>query len=95
MKLDAGDANKLFKLMDKDNSGELDIDEFVSGCYQLQGESKSVDVKLMQLEVEKIQDDVGTLVSLVKDVRRTLEQTKVKGTRNTVGQTIGSARWEV
>jgi hypothetical protein len=79
MKLDASDADKLFKLMDTNDSGDLDWSQFVAGCLSLQGESKTIDMKIMQLEVDKMREDVGRLMSLVMDVRSTLEQTKCPG----------------
>lgn len=51
LKLDVSDASVLFELMDYDQSGEVSINEFILGCYKLQGESRSLDVKIMQAEV--------------------------------------------
>jgi len=36
-------AMQLFVLLDKDNSGEIDFDEFVVGCERLQGSAKAID----------------------------------------------------
>jgi hypothetical protein len=51
LKLDVSDARMLFQLMDHDRSDSVSITEFLSGCYKLQGESRSLDTKLMQCEV--------------------------------------------
>jgi len=52
LKLDVGDAKKLFSLLDTDNSGEIDVDEFLTGCQRLQGESRALDMALMQLQIK-------------------------------------------
>ena len=38
-KLDVSDARTLFTLLDVDGSNEVSIDEFIGGCFRLQGES--------------------------------------------------------
>jgi hypothetical protein len=52
MKLTISDARQMFDLIDSDESGEVSIDEFLSGCYRLQGESRALDVKVMQCEIK-------------------------------------------
>jgi len=61
MKLDVNDAGLLFQLIDTDNSGEVDLEKFLVGCYKLQGQARSLDTKMMQLEVRKIQDLVSSM----------------------------------
>jgi len=56
LKLDVSDAKVLFHLIDNDNSEEIGIDEFLEGCYKLQGESRSLDMKIMQSEVHFLQE---------------------------------------
>merc|ERR1711879_1116760 len=36
-------AEQLFKLIDRDDSGEINLVEFVEGCERLQGSSKAID----------------------------------------------------
>lgn len=59
MKLDITDAEKVFHMLDVDEADEdadpgVDIMEFLDGCYRLQGESRALDMKIMQFEMEKI-----------------------------------------
>merc|ERR1719356_999733 len=54
LKLDVSDARKLFTLLDYDRSGEIDIDEFLRGCLKLKGESRALDMAIMQYEVRWI-----------------------------------------
>ncbi|CAE8665973.1 unnamed protein product [Polarella glacialis] len=61
IKLDVSDAKTLFCLLDHDQSGDVSIDEFVSGCYKLQGEARSLDTKLMQYEVKFLTEAIVAL----------------------------------
>merc|ERR1719487_2084336 len=58
MKLDVSDARTLFSLLDHDNSCEVEIKEFLAGCYKLQGESRSLDMKIMQMEVRYLAEEI-------------------------------------
>jgi len=50
----ASEAEGLFDLLDDDNSGQVDILEFVSGCVRINGEAKSVDLITLLYENKKI-----------------------------------------
>merc|ERR1712032_215810 len=56
LKLDVSDARTLFHLVDSDHSLEIQIEEFLEGCYKLQGESRALDMKIMQHEVHFLQE---------------------------------------
>jgi len=56
MKLDVSDARALFRLMDYDQSGEVSIDEFLDACLRLQGESRRIDMKMMQSELKYLSE---------------------------------------
>mmetsp|Transcript_102381 Transcript_102381/g.267212 ORF Transcript_102381/g.267212 Transcript_102381/m.267212 type:complete len:103 (+) Transcript_102381:1-309(+) len=45
---------KLFQLMDKDGSGDIDKKEFTQGCARLRGEAKELDVAILQLQMKQI-----------------------------------------
>mmetsp|Transcript_54480 Transcript_54480/g.122913 ORF Transcript_54480/g.122913 Transcript_54480/m.122913 type:complete len:248 (-) Transcript_54480:132-875(-) len=70
LKLDVSDARRLFFLLDYDNSNEVDIDEFLTGCYSLQGESRALDMKLMQHEVAFLRDNFAEIAETVEKVLR-------------------------
>lgn len=70
MKLDVSDAKTLFKLLD--TSGDcgdnvVNIEEFVEGCWKLQGEATSLDAKITQIEVEKM---TKLVVDLSTDMKK-------------------------
>jgi hypothetical protein len=52
LKLDVSDATSLFKLLDVDHSGSVEIMEFISGCHRLKGESRTLDMHLMRYELQ-------------------------------------------
>merc|ERR1712217_899791 len=44
----------LFRLLDADDSGEVDIDEFCEGCLRLKGEAKSFDIHCLMYENQRM-----------------------------------------
>eukprot|EP00931_Biecheleriopsis_adriatica_P050710 TRINITY_DN29388_c0_g1_i1.p1 TRINITY_DN29388_c0_g1~~TRINITY_DN29388_c0_g1_i1.p1 ORF type:complete len:730 (+),score=113.83 TRINITY_DN29388_c0_g1_i1:47-2191(+) len=54
LKLDVSDAEHLFNLLDHDVSGQVSYREFVEGCWKLQGEARSLDLKIMALELSHV-----------------------------------------
>eukprot|EP00440_Ansanella_granifera_P015946 gb/GFBE01017323.1/.p1 GENE.gb/GFBE01017323.1/~~gb/GFBE01017323.1/.p1 ORF type:complete len:689 (+),score=132.37 gb/GFBE01017323.1/:1-2067(+) len=62
LKLDVSEACQLFQLLDWDNSGEISYIEFVEGCWKMQGEARSLDMKIMQFEI-------AALSNKIEDVR--------------------------
>merc|ERR1712151_1403283 len=66
LEIDAGEAHNLFELLDADMSGDVSIEEFVSGCIRLKGEATAVDVVTLIHENKR-------LVQLVRDVERKVD----------------------
>lgn len=69
------DASTLFKLFDTNDSGELDIDEFVTGCLRMKGEAKSIEIAELRKETNKIArrlnrfiNHTHPLLNVIKDV---------------------------
>jgi len=52
--LDVGEVRTLFTLLDVDRTGEVDLEEFVSGCLRLKGGAKSLDMAILKYQVEFI-----------------------------------------
>jgi hypothetical protein len=61
------EAESLFRLLDTDNSGCIDIEEFVRGCLRLRGPARSVDlsafVHAFHLHDERMQEFQSLTVS--------------------------------
>jgi len=54
LNLDITDTKTLFRLMDTNNSAKINIMEFLSGCYELQGEARSLDAKIMRMQLQRL-----------------------------------------
>merc|ERR1719440_1645900 len=48
--LDPSEARSLFKLMDADQSGTVEAEEFVMGCLRLRGTAKAIDLATLMYE---------------------------------------------
>jgi len=59
--IDVAQAELLFHLLDKDNSGMLSLDEFMAGCFRLRGSAKSLDVNLLLHETRQVSKCVKQL----------------------------------
>jgi len=94
LKLDVSDARTLFTLLDYDMSGEIHIDEFLDGCYKLQGESKNLDMKIMQYEIKTLLGRIYCLEDRIKDLKTTLctgKSPNISDTENMMKTTFHSA----
>lgn len=67
------DVWSLFLLIDSDSNGVLDLEEFVTGCMQLRGPAKSLQVAKMSYEnkvtrqaIKHLHEDVMQLTRMVK-----------------------------
>lgn len=54
LELDASAARGLFKLLDQDGTGHIDIDEFMMGCMRLKGQAKSIDIATLMYENKRL-----------------------------------------
>merc|ERR1711972_1033221 len=62
------DARSLFRLLDRDSSGEVSIDEFCEGCLRLKGEAKSFDIHCMIYNNEKSQHRLDMIMKQLSDL---------------------------
>jgi len=72
MKLDVSDARTLFQLLDYDHSDEVGINEFLDGCYKLQGESRALDMKILQFEVQYCQVSLKEIVENIATITKSI-----------------------
>jgi len=61
--LEATQVEGLFKLLDANREGYVDIDDFVMGCLRLKGCAKTVDIATVMFEQKKMQ---STIVGLLR-----------------------------
>lgn len=50
LELDVSQAHVVFKLLDRDGSNEVSVDEFIAGCLRLKGEAKALEVNMLLWE---------------------------------------------
>lgn len=50
LEINAENARMLFRLLDKDGSKKVDIEEFCEGCMRLQGDAKSFDIHMIMFQ---------------------------------------------
>jgi hypothetical protein len=62
LRLTINDVGSMFKLLDSDASGTVDLSEFVEGCYRLHGESRTLDLVLLQDQVVRLSKSVNILL---------------------------------
>jgi len=48
------EAKGLFSLLDLDNSGTIDAEEFLAGCIRLRGPAKALELALLVQQVERL-----------------------------------------
>merc|ERR1712129_148157 len=64
--VDVNEVERLFNLLDEDGSGNIDNDEFMFGCLRLKGEAKSLDLAILQREVDSLKQEVIAYHALAK-----------------------------
>jgi len=80
--IDISKTEEVFKLLDIDGSGELDMEEFINGCTNVQGVATHVDVECLahfikSLNIRTIKEMSAVKEDLLKEVARldrTLDQ---------------------
>merc|ERR1711920_1172925 len=54
--LDTSDTERLFRLLDDDGSGDVDVNEFLEGCLRLKGEARSIDVYAIMRDLKLVEN---------------------------------------
>merc|ERR1712241_632393 len=71
LQIDAGRAEGLFRLLDKDGNGDISIEEFIMSCLRLKGHARSLDMASMLFEHKRLYRMMkGLFAGLDNDVRR-------------------------
>merc|ERR1712032_262363 len=52
--VDPCEAKGVFKLLDLDDSGSIDAEEFISGCVRLRGPAKALELAVLQHELQRM-----------------------------------------
>jgi len=67
MGLDVSQVRTLFTLLDVDRTGEVDLEEFVSGCLRLRGGAKSLDMAILKFQVDWILHNFRSMDTYVRE----------------------------
>merc|ERR1711920_778368 len=67
MGLDSDDVWDLFKLLDVDHSGEIDLDEFVGGFMRLRGPAKSIDIARVSYDNKQMRKRLATFMNYMEE----------------------------
>jgi hypothetical protein len=89
--LDTSDAAGLFSLLDKDEKGEIRIEDFALGCMRLRGQAKSSEVARLMRESRKTSKKLMKEIRYLKD-QIELMQVEYPGAENPVAPHCSSAR---
>jgi hypothetical protein len=73
--LDIRKAHTLFKLLDRNDSGGVGIEEFLDGCLRLRGQAKSLDINLVIYQLENLTKGLSWMTHTPKGTSRSLSGT--------------------
>lgn len=73
MGISTQDVSTLFMIIDADRSGMIDLDEFVSGCMQLHGPAKSLQMAQMSHENRVTRQVIKHLANSVSAIKKQLQ----------------------
>ncbi|CAK9102459.1 unnamed protein product [Durusdinium trenchii] len=76
MGISTDDIWTLCMLLDADKNGRIDLDEFVSGCMQLHGPAKSLQLAKMSMENKLTRRAIRTLTEEMLDLKSSLRGTR-------------------
>jgi len=49
------EVDRLYEVIDKEGTGEIRIDDLLTGCMRLKGEARSIDVHILLRETKRIE----------------------------------------
>lgn len=59
LEISSTDAWDLFRQLDRDGSGEVDVDEFLEGCMMIKGPARSIDVVCIKKDLMALRHRLG------------------------------------
>mmetsp|Transcript_102750 Transcript_102750/g.297040 ORF Transcript_102750/g.297040 Transcript_102750/m.297040 type:complete len:253 (+) Transcript_102750:3-761(+) len=73
--ISTSDTRALFRLLDKDKSGRIDIEEFCNGCMRLKGPAKSFDIHCVIYEIDRVASKWAEFMMFTETRLLTMEAT--------------------
>merc|ERR1719463_444965 len=68
VEIDMRGAEGLFDILDYDDSGSLDVTEFIEGCMRARGGAKAKDVLALQCDLWRTQQGVKSELQALRDM---------------------------
>jgi len=68
MDLDFRHVHNVFDLLDRDMTGEIDVDEFLTGCFRLKGDATGLEMAQIQLKCEWIMHQMTIMSTILSTV---------------------------
>merc|ERR1712032_51715 len=68
------EAKNLFRLLDLDNSNEVSIDEFLTGCFRLKGDAKQLDLASQQQQATLMYENKRLIDRMARFMAYTVEE---------------------
>lgn len=65
--LEIDQVRTLLTLLDRDQNGEVDIEEFITGCLRLKGGAKSLDMAILQYQIEWMMHNVEDMKKCIEE----------------------------
>lgn len=82
--LDVKEARELFVLIDSDESGYVDVDEFVNSFFRFRGTAKAIDLATLSYEFRRLTRKVDTSLSIMEHIIRCVPTPPAQATRGSV-----------
>merc|ERR1712060_696077 len=105
LQLPAGDAAKLFAVLEGSGNRSLSMQEFIEGCTNLKGPAQSKDLLAIQAQADTLSqkmDDLGTALDESERMMQALDeityrtsrrfQPAVEGTRRQIAHAVGGTK---
>merc|ERR1719329_296003 len=92
--LEFSDAYNLFKIMDHDQSGQVDIVEFIYACLHLRGPARSTDLCFLSTQVDSLNHSVLAIqkVLCISELRYKGRQSKSRKRDDVIGHASERSR---
>eukprot|EP00931_Biecheleriopsis_adriatica_P086846 TRINITY_DN61415_c0_g1_i1.p1 TRINITY_DN61415_c0_g1~~TRINITY_DN61415_c0_g1_i1.p1 ORF type:complete len:564 (+),score=108.13 TRINITY_DN61415_c0_g1_i1:90-1781(+) len=68
--IEVHDALTLFEMLDQDRSGQVDLDEFITGCITLRGNAKAVQIEKIKSLMQSIMEEQGVLRGEIRKLQK-------------------------
>merc|ERR1712039_410669 len=90
LNISAENTRMLFRLLDRDGSKKIDIEEFCEGCLRLQGEAKSFDVHSMIFTIRQFLAKWSEFTTYCEERFNALDEILITGVPATYSQASSS-----